>query len=330
MATKDACALLARLLAETTEREWLEFKINNINPEEIGEYVSALANSAMLADKERGYLVYGVEDKTHKAVGTRAHLATMKGKGNEGLQNWLDRHLAPKIYLECLDFECDGLNFSIVSIEPTYDRPVTFMNKAYIRIGEHKKLLSDHYAHERSLWLATNRRKFEDGLAATHLSASEISQKLDDNTYFDLTNQPRPKDQNEIMRKYEQIGAIRQNMEGGYDILNLGAILFAKNIDDFPTVRGKTVRVIRYKGNNKKSSEPEQVGQLGYAVGFKGLIRHIMSRSTIEVYEEGVRKQVMLCPEVAVREIVANALIHQDFTALFALAVEGHATAAVR
>jgi ATP-dependent DNA helicase RecG len=91
MATKDPCALLHRLIKEPAEREWLEFKVNNDNTEENGQYVSALANSAMLADRDRAYLVFGVENLTRKVVGTNIRISTMKGAGAEGLQNWLDR-----------------------------------------------------------------------------------------------------------------------------------------------------------------------------------------------------------------------------------------------
>ncbi|MFT4665270.1 MAG: ATP-dependent DNA helicase RecG [Gammaproteobacteria bacterium] len=39
-----------------TETEWVEFKVNNTNPQGIGEYLSALSNSAALHEKEFGYL----------------------------------------------------------------------------------------------------------------------------------------------------------------------------------------------------------------------------------------------------------------------------------
>lgn len=64
-----ASSLLTRLqelLALPRESEWVEFKHNNANPEEIGEYISALANSATLQGKESGYLVWGVEDTSHR------------------------------------------------------------------------------------------------------------------------------------------------------------------------------------------------------------------------------------------------------------------------
>jgi predicted HTH transcriptional regulator len=39
------------------EAEWVEFKTNNEDPHEIGENISALANSAALLGKTKAYLV---------------------------------------------------------------------------------------------------------------------------------------------------------------------------------------------------------------------------------------------------------------------------------
>ncbi len=58
--------LLNTLRSQTTETEWLEFKENKIDPEEIGEYISALSNSSCLHDKTAAYLIFGIADKTQK------------------------------------------------------------------------------------------------------------------------------------------------------------------------------------------------------------------------------------------------------------------------
>jgi ATP-dependent DNA helicase RecG len=60
MPIHNPCALLDRLIKEPNESTWLEFKVNNEDPREIGEYVSALANAAMLAGRDRAFLVYGI------------------------------------------------------------------------------------------------------------------------------------------------------------------------------------------------------------------------------------------------------------------------------
>jgi ATP-dependent DNA helicase RecG len=49
--------LVHELCKLPTETEWVEFKHNNDNHEEIGKYLSALANSAALHGKVSAYLV---------------------------------------------------------------------------------------------------------------------------------------------------------------------------------------------------------------------------------------------------------------------------------
>ena len=70
MNAHDLIALVDRLRALPTETEWLEFKRNNADPQEVGEYLSALANGASLGNQPRGYLVFGIDDTTHAVVGT--------------------------------------------------------------------------------------------------------------------------------------------------------------------------------------------------------------------------------------------------------------------
>jgi predicted HTH transcriptional regulator len=316
MTTSDPRALLERLLQEKTEVEWLEFKHNNSDPDLIGRTISACSNAAILAERDKAFIVWGIENQTRKKVGTTVRLREMKGKGNEGLHNWLTTLLEPKILLEPLDFSTeDGMQFSIMVMEPTYDRPVRFAGMEYVRVGEHIKALKDLPEHTRSLWLATSRRKFENAIALTHQSLPEIFEKLDTHIYYKLSDTPRPENDLEIVRKLVSIGAIKEDMEGGYDVTNLGALLFAKDITAFPPISTKSVRVIKYSGTDKRQSEGEIEGRRGYAVGFEGMLKYILDRlPKKEIYDRGVRKNVPQHSEIAVREILANALIHQDFT----------------
>src|SRR5206468_13113385 len=95
--TMDLDGCLISLIALPGETEWVEFKHNNDNPEEIGEYLSALANSAALHRQPFGYIVWGIENGTHNILGTTFKPRTRKGKGNEDLEPWLARHLSPRI-----------------------------------------------------------------------------------------------------------------------------------------------------------------------------------------------------------------------------------------
>lgn len=313
MAINNPQALLLRLATETSETEWLEFKHDNEDPDMIGECASACANSAMLLGRDHAYVVFGIEDGTRKLVGTSVRLGTKK-KGGEGFVNWLTRQLSPRLMMDFVDFQHEGGNFAILAIEPTYDRPVSFSGIEWIRVGEHRKKLKDLPEHEKALWIATSRHKFESAVALSHQHIDKVPELLETDCYYQLSGEEKPRDPLEVMKRFVDRGFIVDDMEGGFNITNLGAILFAKNIRDFPSIMGKSVRVIKYAGYDKRAAEHEQEGVKGYAAGFSGLLdfikRHLPNR---ESYPNGVRRQIPLYSEIAIREIVANALIHQDF-----------------
>lgn len=69
-----------------------------------------------------------------------------------------------------------------------------------------------------------------------------------------------------------------------------------------------------YSGESKLNTQSDQTGEKGYAVGFQGLVQYVMSKlPQNEMIKDALRKEMKLVPEVVIRELLANALIHQDF-----------------
>ncbi len=305
--------LVRELCKQPAETEWLEFKHNNFDPQEIGEYLSALANSAALCGKANAYLVWGIEDDTHAIVGTTFSPANTK-VGAEELENWLLRLLAPKIHFHFYTVEIDGLAVVLLEIGRAFRHPVQFQNQEFIRVGSYKKKLKDFPEKERELWRIFDRLTFEDGVAVERVSDEEVLRLIDYPAYFDLLERPLPEGRQGILKALEDDALIRPTEVGGWDITNLGAILFAKRLSDFRSLSRKAVRVIRYKGSSRVETIKEQIGGKGYASGFEGLIEYINGLlPSNEVIGQALRKEVPMYPELAVRELVANALIHQDF-----------------
>lgn len=301
---------LRKLPAET---EWLEFKHNNADPQEIGEYLSALANSAALCGKANAYMVWGIENETHAIVGT-TFSPPMAKVGSEELENWLLRLLSPKIHFHFYPVELDGLAVVLLEIGRAFRHPVQFQNQEFIRVGSYKKKLKDFPEKERALWRIFDQAPFEDGVAAERVSSEEVLRLIDYPAYFDLLERPLPEGRQGILNALEDDALIRPVEAGGWNITNLGAILFAKRLSEFRALSRKAVRVIRYKGNSRVDTLKEQVGGKGYAGGFEGLIDFINGQlPSNEVIGPALRKTVPMFPELAVRELVANALIHQDF-----------------
>jgi ATP-dependent DNA helicase RecG len=160
-ASVDLVALVDRMRALPTETEWLDFKRNHVEPEQLGAYVSALANEARLCNQPRGYLLFGIDDRTHDVVGTRFDPYATKARGNQDLLPWLAAFLAPNPGLEVLQISHPEGRVLLLAVGPARDRPVTFMGKASCRAGTSTTELHRHPEKERSLWTRATDWSFE-------------------------------------------------------------------------------------------------------------------------------------------------------------------------
>jgi predicted HTH transcriptional regulator len=295
------------------ETEWVEFKHNNAEPDEIGEYLSALANAAALAGKIHAWLIWGINDNTHEIIGTTFNPATTK-VGNEELESWLLRLLSPKIDFHFYVLQADDKSVVLLEIGAAFRHPVQFKGAEFIRIGSYKKKLKDFPEKERQLWRVFDRIPFEQEIAAENVAAEEVLKLLDYPAYFDLLSLPLPEGREGILATLVADNMIAHGKGGKWNITNLGAVLFAKRLADFRTLSRKAVRVVLYKGESRVETVREQEGSKGYAAGFEGLIGFVTNLlPSNEVIGQALRKQVPMFPELAIRELVANAIIHQDF-----------------
>ena len=318
MMVNPSAEYLAGLVRELSklprETEWVEFKVNAYEPQEIGEYVSALANSAALSGKPFAYVGWGIADHDHTVVGTNFSPSARK-VGNEELENWLLRLLTPKINFRFSEVSVDGHSVVLLEIERAFRHPVQFRGQEYIRVGSYKKKLKDFPEKERELWRIFDQTPFENGITAERVSDDEVLRQLDYPAYFELLGLPLPENRHAILDALASDDLIHRCNAGGWNMTNLGAVLFAKELRKLPGLRRKAIRVIQYRGRSRIETLREQVGNRGYASGFEGLIQFINGLlPSNEVIEAALRKTVPRFPELAVRELVANALIHQDFT----------------
>ncbi|MBU3924403.1 putative DNA binding domain-containing protein [Patescibacteria group bacterium] len=306
--------LITNLTSHPLETETVEFKENNFNKEDIGKRISALSNSANLHNKKNAYLVFGIHDITHDIVGT-TFLPSNEKIGNDQLEFWLSQHINPRIDFRIYEFKQDAKNVVLFEIPPAINQPIKFNNIAYIRIGSATPKLSDYPEKESKIWNNIHRNSFEKGIAKENVAISEVLNLLDYSKYFSLTKQAIPIETQQFVKKMAQHGLVKKVFDNSYDITNLGAILFAKNLNDFPTVKRKSVRVVLYKGNTKVDRLKEYESPLGYAIAFESLLDYINDKLPHnEEISKSLRKDVKMYPEVAIREFFANALIHQDLS----------------
>lgn len=313
MTEERLVSLVHELCKLPRETEWVEFKVDDTNPEEIGEYLSALANSAALVGKAFAYLLWGVSDSEHTIVGTRFNPGSAK-VGNEELESWLLRLLEPKIHFRFYQARIEEKQVVVLEIPRASRHPVQFKGQEFVRVGSYKKRLKDFPERERELWRIFDQTPFEEGVAAERVSDDDLLRLLDYPAYFDLLGLPLPESRGGILEALADDNLIHRSEAGGWNISNLGAILFARSLESFHALQRKAMRVIQYRGTSRIETLREQIDVRGYASGFERLISYINGvLPSNEVIEQALRRTVPVFPELAVRELVANALIHQDF-----------------
>lgn len=306
--------LVTELCKLPNETPWLEFKHNNYNPEMIGKDISALANGAALYEKACAYMIWGVNDITHEIVGTDKDLQNTK-KGNQELDSWLRELLSSNANFEFYNTNVNNINVGVLIIYSAASQPVKFEKTDYIRIGSYTKKLNDYPQVQAKLWDKLRTTNFEENIAIKDLTLQETLNLIEYPTYFALSNLQIPSDNEKIAHYLLEEAIIEKQDNALYSITNLGAILFAKRLDNFPRLSRKAIRAVQYNGNNKLEMLREDVGQKGYVVGFEGLLKYISALlPTKEIINGALRERMSAYPMLAIREAVANAIIHQDFS----------------
>ena len=225
------------------------------------------------------------------------------------------RKLSPRIDFRFHEVTVDERRVVLLEIDRASRNPVAFDGHEFIRVGSVTKKLREFPEKERDLWRIFDRVSFEDGTANERVSGEEVLLKLDYPAYFDLLGMPLPDGHAAILDALSQDYLIERSDAGGWNVTNLGAILLARKLGDFPRLRRKAIRVIKYSGAGRFDALTEREETKGYAAAFTAIVDHVMALvSSNEVMDRSLRKAVPMFPAIAVRELVSNALIHQDFS----------------
>lgn len=305
--------LVLELCKLPQETGWVEFKHNNCDPKMVGEDISALANSAVIADRSYAYMIWGVDDNTHEIIGTKVNLKKEK-KGNQELENWLRYLLSKNADFEMHSVDIDGKHVEMLVISKAVGNPVTFEKIDYIRIGSYTKKAIEFPALQAQLWDRLRNQQFEDAYAIADIQLQDIPRYLNCEAYFDILNMPVPTSIDRYAHYLVEDGIIAKQDNGLYAITNLGAILFAKRLSEFPRVGRKAIRIVQYDGLNRLVILKEETTTEGYAISFENAVKYV---NTLLPSKEDIdsvrRKSISTFPIPAIREAIANSLIHQDF-----------------
>ncbi len=289
------------LLSVRSEDEHLEFKSaeNRYDFEALVDYCVALANEG------GGRMILGVTDKVpRRVVGTKAFDVPERTVAG------IYERLQLKVTFDEVPHPAGRVLVFQIPSRPL-GQPVHYKGRYLMRAGEELVPMSPDQL--KSI-MAEGEPDWTLRAAMTECDGEKVVQVLDTQSYFDLLHLAYPATREAVL---ERFGSERLIERTGslWTITNLGAILFAKKLDAFDLLARKAPRVIVYEGTNKLKTKLDKPGTKGYAVGFQGLVEFINGLvPSNEVIEQALRREMKMFPEIAVRELVANALIHQDFT----------------
>ena len=288
---------------ELNELDWK----SGLSPktERLAQHISAFSNL-----KGGGMLVFGINTNgTCYSVCQSEAEDIIKKVGNIAKNNLV---YSVKIEHDILEYNGCFLLFVYIpeqSEKPVYLRGSDIFNSYCRSAGQTVKM-----SHEQVKALISSSRGicFEKQIAMENLRASDILELLNYRKMFELLDKNIPSTPHIILNKMKELEFCKYESEY-WHITNLGAILFANDINNFENLRGKSVIVRKYKGSNNREIEFEQIGRFGYAAGFEGLVDFIMQHTQSGEKRDIKRENLQIYPKIAIRELVANALIHQDF-----------------
>lgn len=310
---EDLLKLVEQLVSRSTESQTVEFKQSNDDAFMIGKDISALANAAVMEGRDYAYMLWGVDDSTHEIVGTSFNPLATKHKGQE-LELWLRLKLSKNAEFSFIPVTVQNRNMVILRIWPSTGYPVSFDGTEYVRSGTSTQPLAKNSQRERRLWEITKSESFEEQIADRWLTAEETLSLLDWNVYFSQTSTPLPSSQEAVLHYLETDGLVKTLDSGQYAITNLGALLFARDLQHFPTVSRKALRVIKYEGTRKSSPTRTQTYPHGYADMDAMVVFLQPWLPETETIGRALRVTSTAYPSIAIRELLANMLIHQDLT----------------
>ncbi|MFH1061943.1 MAG: ATP-binding protein [Candidatus Omnitrophota bacterium] len=291
---------LSGWLIAPSETEHLEFKEakSSFQFDKLIEYCVALANEC------GGHIVLGVTDSLPRiVVGTAAFQTPSKTVAG------IYERLHFKVDYKELTHENGRVLVFFVPSRPQ-GQPIQYEGKYLMRAGD---TLAPMSPEQLKKIFAEGSPEFLCLIAKENVDSPEIIRLLDTQSYFDLSGRPYPENREGVLDKFSREGFIVKHGDV-YDITNLGAILFAKNLKEFSGLERKAVRLVVYEDTGKNKTKLFQQGAKGYAVGFQNLVDFIDAQiPTNEVIEKAIRKTIKMFPKIAIRELLANALIHQDF-----------------
>lgn len=291
---------------ELNEIDW---KIGpSSRPEKYKKHLSAFANYP-----GGGFVVFGISDKDGSVVGiTDSDSKTISSV----ISNMARDGVEPKVKTEFFSIEFSEKNLFVCQIFESIEKPVYELNNGkivtpYIRAGGTSRPMD--ISEVRSVVFNSRQIRYEEVPAAfdfqdnwdKYFDFSEVKNRLKRTSFTS----------DEAFKEFLFNLKLVAKVNGQFVPTNLAVITCAK---DFSIITGHErfeIRLVTYKGTNKI----ETINDISFSKGFSLCLDEVMASINrilphSEIIHQATRFNVPIIPTIATREIIANAIVHRDYS----------------
>lgn len=289
----------------------LEFKTSTKNiPNDIWRTISSFANR-----RGGGLVVFGVDQRINSISGCE-NLGFMQTKLTEYFNDKMSFVLRPEYHVIAEGKK----NILAVYIPecpkdymPCYFRPVGLPNGAYIREGNTSRKITDN---EFRTYIATSKEFQFDRSEARGINKEEVSilkvEKLLEQSELEIKRGASHETSDIVLENLGILG----NFDGEYKPTVGGYLIFSKNAPQNKTPYDRfIVRCVRFSGSDPSAQiidSDDIKGTLDDLIdeSYKFVLKNISKKAAVV----GTRREEKYeYPEEAIRELIANAIIHRDY-----------------
>lgn len=282
---------------------------DDLSDEMLGRYICAMANTAVIMKSPYIYAFWGVKETTKELYNSTFIIPDAQN---------IEIHLSTNIRFSIRELILEQQRIIVLEVQRAYGNTIQYDGTELILKDSSPTDIKTYPKMAQDLWTiiySQNKDDFCSEIALKNVSVNEVMKYLNWEKFFEMIEKPISTIPNalKIMSTLCEFRFITEENTGKYNITNLGALLLARKLSSFKTVEYKAIRVLIYSGNNNTTPAHEQIGGKGYIIGFQGLIKYIQDHIPKTEYIDGaIRKKCDLFPIISIRELVANAIIHQD------------------
>lgn len=286
------------LINRQYEEERFEFKLDWFQPRQLGEYISALSNSATMLGREYAYFIWGIDDLTREIVGTTFNY--YQSYNDEPYQNFLIRNLKPSISIEFKEIFINDKRIVVLIIPASKIAPTSFFNERYLRVASSKINLSSYPLREALLWQALSLG------APSMINTPSPKQDLTFNKFLNYLNIHNIK----YNENYKENFSLYTS-DHKYNVL----AAFLSDNGDIP------LRIAHFEGKDK-TSKLLSIKEFGLTSLIDVIDRIITYSESINIIKSTMkenrkyREDITLFNQDAFNEAIKNAIIHNNWNYL--------------